>query len=76
MYPEQLAGLSAADPALGGRVAGLRNLEAILKWAPAAGVPLVGIDLLQAVSTRAIRVKTNQRSLAPSPSAAGPVAAP
>jgi hypothetical protein len=46
-YPEQLAELSAADPALGERVAGLRNLEAILGWAPAAGVPLAGIDLLQ-----------------------------
>lgn len=46
-YPEQLAELSAADPALGEQVAGLRNLEAILRWAPAAGAPLTGIDLLQ-----------------------------
>jgi hypothetical protein len=46
-YPEQLAELSAADPALGEQVARLRNLEGILKWAPAAGVPLAGIDLVQ-----------------------------
>ena len=46
-YPDQLAELSAADPALGEQVAGLRDLEAILKWAPAAGVPLSGIDLVQ-----------------------------
>jgi hypothetical protein len=46
-YAEQLAELSAADPALGAQVSGLRNLEGILKWAPAAGVPLSGIDLLQ-----------------------------
>ena len=46
-YAEQLAALAAADPELGSQVAGLRNLEAILKWAPAAGVPLAGIDLVQ-----------------------------
>lgn len=46
-YPEQLADLSAADPALGEQVARLRNLEAILKWAPAVGIPLAGIDLVQ-----------------------------
>jgi len=46
-YAEQLAELSAADPGLGGQVAALRNLEGILKWAPAAGVPLAGIDLVQ-----------------------------
>lgn len=46
-YAEQLAALAAADPALGEQVAKLRNLEAILKWAPGAGVPLAGIDLLQ-----------------------------
>jgi hypothetical protein len=28
-------------------VAGLQNLEGILKWAPAADAPLAGIDLLQ-----------------------------
>jgi hypothetical protein len=43
-YPEQLAALSAVDPALGSRVAGLRNLEAILKWAPSAGIDLVQQD--------------------------------
>jgi hypothetical protein len=46
-YAEQLAALSEADPALGEQVAGLRNLEAILKWAPGAGVAFAGIDLVQ-----------------------------
>jgi hypothetical protein len=46
-YPEQLAELTAADPVLGEQVVGLRNLEAILKWAPAAGVDLAGADLVQ-----------------------------
>jgi hypothetical protein len=46
-YPAQLAALATADPALGTEVARLRNLEAILKWAPAAGIPLAGIDLVQ-----------------------------
>ncbi len=46
-YPDQLAALAAADPALGGAVAGLRNLEGILRWAPGAGIPLAGLDLIQ-----------------------------
>jgi hypothetical protein len=46
-YVDQLAALKTADPALGGQVAGLRNLEAILKWAPQAGIPFAGIDLVQ-----------------------------
>lgn len=46
-YIDQLAALSAADPALGVEVAALRNLEAILKWAPGAGIPFAGIDLVQ-----------------------------
>jgi len=46
-YPEQLAALSASDPALGSRVAGMPNLEAILKWAPGAGIAFSGIDLVQ-----------------------------
>ena len=46
-YAEQHATLSAADPALGSQIAGLRNLEAILKWAPTAGIPFAGIDLIQ-----------------------------
>jgi hypothetical protein len=46
-YPDQLAELVATDPALGNEVAGLRNLEGILRWAPGAGIPLGGIDLLQ-----------------------------
>ncbi len=46
-YTDQLAALTVADPALGGAVAGLRNLEAILKWAPGAGIPFAGIDLVQ-----------------------------
>ena len=33
--------------ARGRRSRGLRNLEAILKWAPAAGIPFAGIDLIQ-----------------------------
>ena len=46
-YTEQLAGLTATDPALGEQVAPLRNLEAILTWAPSAGVAFAGIDLVQ-----------------------------
>jgi hypothetical protein len=46
-YADQLAAVTAADPALGGEVASLRNLEAILKWAPGAGIPFAGIDLVQ-----------------------------
>ncbi|QJW93177.1 hypothetical protein [Frigoriglobus tundricola] len=46
-YADQLAALTASDPVLGAAVAGLRNLEAILKWAPGAGVPFAGIDLVQ-----------------------------
>jgi hypothetical protein len=46
-YAEQLESLTAQDPALGAEVATLPNLEAILKWAPGAGVHLSGIDLVQ-----------------------------
>ena len=46
-YPDQLAALRASDPALGEHVAPLRNLEAILKWAPGAVIPFAGIDLVQ-----------------------------
>jgi hypothetical protein len=46
-YPEQLAELTAGDSALGGQVSALRNLEGILRWAPGAGIPLAGIDLVQ-----------------------------
>ena len=46
-YADQLADLRAADPALGHAVAGLRNLEAILNWAPRAGVSLAAADLVQ-----------------------------
>ncbi len=46
-YAEQLAALTEADPVLGSQVAGLRNLEAILKWAPGGGIPFAGIDLVQ-----------------------------
>jgi hypothetical protein len=46
-YADQLAALCTADPALGGAVAELRNLEAILKWVPGAGIPFAGIDLVQ-----------------------------
>ena len=46
-YPDQLAALRASDPVVGDAVAPLRNLEAILKWAPGAGVAFAGIDLVQ-----------------------------
>ena len=46
-YAEQLDALRAADPELGAQVAPLRNLEAILKWAPGAGVDFKGVDLVQ-----------------------------
>jgi hypothetical protein len=46
-FPEQLATLADADAALGDQLARLPNLRAILKWAPTAGVPLAGMDLLQ-----------------------------
>jgi len=46
-YSEQLATLTEAEPALGAQVTGLRNLEAILKWAPGAGIAFAGIDLVQ-----------------------------
>lgn len=46
-YPDQLAALVVAEPVLGAAVAELRNVEGILKWAPGAGVPLAGLDLVQ-----------------------------
>ena len=46
-YPDQLSTLFAADPTLGEQVAGLRNLEGILRWAPTAGVAMAGVDLVQ-----------------------------
>jgi hypothetical protein len=46
-YTDQLDALKCSDPALGEQVAGLRNLEGILKWAPGAGVAFAGIDLVQ-----------------------------
>ncbi|MBP3957190.1 hypothetical protein J8F10_18160 [Gemmata sp. G18] len=46
-YPEHFAALVSRDSALGEQVAPLRNLEAILKWAPGAGIPFAGIDLVQ-----------------------------
>jgi hypothetical protein len=46
-YADQLTSLTATDSALGAEVAALRNLEAILKWAPGAGIPFAGIDLVQ-----------------------------
>ena len=46
-YSAQLAALATADPALGAEVARLWNLEAILKWAPTAGIPFAGIELVQ-----------------------------
>lgn len=46
-YAEQLAALTTAAPELGAQVAPLRNLEAILKWAPGAGIDFARIDLVQ-----------------------------
>jgi len=46
-YTDQLADLSAADSALGVAITPLRNLEAILKWAPGAGIAFTGVDLVQ-----------------------------
>jgi hypothetical protein len=46
-YTTQLDALHNADPTLGEQVKPLRNLEAILKWAPGAGIPFAGIDLVQ-----------------------------
>ncbi len=45
-YTDQLTSLCASDPTLGEQVTPLRNLEAILKWAP-ANIPFAGIDLVQ-----------------------------
>ncbi len=46
-YAEQLASLTATDSALAAQVGPLRNLEAILEWAPSAGIAFAGIDLVQ-----------------------------
>jgi hypothetical protein len=46
-YAQQLDLLCAVDHFLGEQVRPLRNLEAILKWAPGAGIPFAGIDLVQ-----------------------------
>jgi hypothetical protein len=46
-YEEQLANLVSTDHVLGNQVAALPNLNAILKWAPTAGVSLSAIDLIQ-----------------------------
>lgn len=46
-YAQQLEALATSDPTLGAQVTPLRNLEAILKWAPGAGIPFTGIDLVQ-----------------------------
>jgi hypothetical protein len=46
-YPDQLAELAATDPVLGAEVARLRNLEGVMKWIPAYGASLAGVDLVQ-----------------------------
>ena len=46
-YDEQLELLKSSDPVLGEQVSGLRNTEAILKWAPGVGIAFSGIDLVQ-----------------------------
>lgn len=46
-YAEQLAALAATAPEWGAQVLPLRNLEAILKWAPGAGIDFGRIDLVQ-----------------------------
>jgi len=46
-YLDQLERLKADEPVLGQQISGLRNLEAILKWAPEASIAFTGIDLIQ-----------------------------
>jgi len=46
-YTKQLDALNAINPLLGSQVKDLPNLEAILKWAPSAGVDFKGIGLVQ-----------------------------
>jgi hypothetical protein len=46
-YEDHFAALTTTDPALGVEVAGLKNLEAILRWAPGYGIDFAGIDLVQ-----------------------------
>lgn len=46
-YSEQLADLATTEPELAAQVKGVRNLEAILRWAPGAGIPISGFDLVQ-----------------------------
>jgi hypothetical protein len=46
-YEAQVDRLTTTDPMLGFAVAKLRNLEAILKWAPGYGIDFAGIDLVQ-----------------------------
>jgi hypothetical protein len=46
-YHDQLERLKTDEPVLDEQIAGLRNLEAILKWAPGAGIAFRGIDLIQ-----------------------------
>lgn len=46
-YSQQLDAVRSTNPALGGQVAGLANLEAILNWVPHAGLSLAGLDLVQ-----------------------------
>lgn len=46
-YAKQLEAFAATHPELGAQVSPLRNLEAILKWAPGVGIDFAGIDLVQ-----------------------------
>lgn len=46
-YLEQIDAIRATDAVLGEFVASARNTEWILKNAPAAGIPLASIDLVQ-----------------------------
>ena len=46
-YSQQLTVLTGTDKELGSQVAGLPNLEAIVKWARGVGVAFSGIDLVQ-----------------------------
>jgi hypothetical protein len=46
-YPDQLAEFAGHEPALAEAISPLRNLEGILRWAPEAGIPLAGVDLVQ-----------------------------
>jgi hypothetical protein len=46
-YDEYLAQIAKVDSVLGAELGGLKNLDAILQWAPGAGITLASADLVQ-----------------------------